>query len=73
MFLSGTVAPVESMPEALQTASLASPLRHYLDITLGVFLKGAGIAELWPQALVLLATGLLLFGLAGYIFNRTAR
>jgi ABC-2 type transport system permease protein len=73
MFLSGTVAPVESMPEALQRISLASPLRHYLDITLGVFLKGAGIAELWPQALVLVATGLLLFGLAGYIFNRTAR
>jgi len=40
MFLSGTVAPVESMPEALQTLSLLSPLRHYLDIALGLFLKG---------------------------------
>jgi len=71
MFLSGTVAPVESMPKALQTVSLASPLRHYLDITLGVFLKGAGLRELWPQTLVLLATGLLLFGIAMRIFSRS--
>lgn len=72
MFLSGTVAPVESMPEALQTFSLASPLRHYLDITLGIFLKGAGLRELWPQALALLAIGVPLFGIAMRIFSRRA-
>lgn len=71
MFLSGTLAPVESMPEVLQTLSLASPLRHYLDITLGVFLKGAGLSELWPQALTLLAIGVPLFGAAARIFNRS--
>ena len=27
------------------------PLRYYIDVILGVFLKGAGPAELWPQAL----------------------
>jgi len=73
MFLSGTVAPVESMPDVLQTLSLASPLRHYLDITLGIFLKGAGIRELWPQALILLAIGAPLFGLAIGIFRRSTR
>ncbi|HXV25988.1 MAG TPA: ABC transporter permease [Alphaproteobacteria bacterium] len=72
MFLSGTVSPVESMPEVLQTLSLASPLRHYLDITLGIFLKGAGLRELWPQALILVAIGILLFGLATRIFSRNA-
>ena len=70
MFLSGTVAPVESMPEALQTLSLASPLRHYLDITLGIFLKGAGWRELWPHALALIAVGAPLFALASWIFAR---
>ncbi|SMF27760.1 ABC-2 type transport system permease protein [Tistlia consotensis] len=73
MFLSGTVAPVESMPEVLQTLSLASPLRHYLDITLGIFLKGAGLEALWPHALILVATGVPLFGLAIWIFGREAR
>ncbi len=72
MFLSGTVAPVESMPEALQTLSLASPLRHYLEITLGVFLKGAGLRELWPQAISLLAIGIPLFGVAARLFRRSA-
>jgi len=57
MFLSGTLVPVESMPEILQTLSLASPLRHYMDVILGIFLKGAGITELWPQALALLVIG----------------
>ena len=70
MFLSGTLAPVESMPKALQIASLASPLRHYMDIILGVFLKGAGIETLWPQALSLLAIGVPLFFIAVRIFRR---
>lgn len=73
MFLSGTLAPVESMPEALQTLSLASPLRHYMDVILGVFLKGAGLTELWPQTLALFAIGVPLFVAATIIFRlRTA-
>jgi ABC-2 type transport system permease protein len=71
MFLSGTVAPVESMPEALQVLSLASPLRYYMDVILGVFLKGAGFAELWPQALALLGIGTLFFLIAAGIFGLT--
>jgi ABC-2 type transport system permease protein len=70
MFLSGTVVPVESMPEVLQALSLASPVRHYMDVTLGIFLKGAGLAELWPQALALVAIGAPLFVLARIFFGR---
>ncbi|MGK7345444.1 MAG: ABC transporter permease [Candidatus Nitrospinota bacterium M3_3B_026] len=69
MFLSGTLAPIESMPEVLQDASLISPLRHYMDVILGVFLKGAGLAELWPQTIALLAIGTLLFAGAAWIFR----
>jgi ABC-2 type transport system permease protein len=72
MFLSGTIAPVESMPEVLQALSLASPLRHYMDVILGVFLKGAGIDVLWPQALALLFIGSLLFTVAALVFRRGA-
>lgn len=71
LFLSGTITPVESMPDVLQAASLASPLRHYMDVILGVFLKGAGLAELWPQALALVAIGTPLFLLAAWIFRRS--
>lgn len=57
LFLSGAMTPIESMPPALQNLSLLSPLRYYFEILLGVFLKGAGWAELWPQALALLGIG----------------
>jgi ABC-2 type transport system permease protein len=53
MFLSGTLVPIENMHPALQYLSYLSPLRYYLDITLGVFLKGVGLEVLWPQAIAL--------------------
>ena len=70
LFLSGTLAPVESMPEVLQRAAHLSPLRHYMDVILGVFLKGTGLPELWPQALALLAIGAALFTTARAVFRR---
>lgn len=70
MFLSGTLVPIESMPWFLQTISLVSPLRYYMDVILGVFLKGAGPVELWPQALALLVIGLALFSAALAAFRR---
>jgi ABC-2 type transport system permease protein len=70
MFLSGTFVPIKSMPDFLQKLSLSSPVRHYTDIILGVFLKGAGLAELWPQTLALLAIGAVLFGCSLLVFRR---
>ncbi|HEY5567092.1 MAG TPA: ABC transporter permease [Gammaproteobacteria bacterium] len=70
MFLSGTFTPIESMPPFLQAASLASPLRYFMDIALGVFLKGAGWAELWPQAVALAVIGSILFMLSLLVFRR---
>jgi ABC-2 type transport system permease protein len=70
MFLSGTMVPVESMPPLLQQLSLASPLRHYLEITLGIFLKGVGMEILWPHALALVAIGMPLYLGAWLIFRR---
>ena len=61
MFLSGTIVPVESMPATLQTLSLASPIRFYLESALGTLLKGVGWSVLWPQLAILaaMATGLI--------------
>lgn len=70
LFLSGTMVPVESMPKALQIASQVSPLRHYMEVILGVFLKGASLGDLGRQALALLAIGATLFGSAVMAFRR---
>jgi len=64
MFLSGTVVPVESMPLAMQYLSYASPVRYYMDIALGILLKGVGLQILWPQLLVLAVMGIILSFLA---------
>jgi ABC-2 type transport system permease protein len=72
-FLSGTLVPVESMPRFLQGLARLSPLRYYMDVILGIFLKGSGIAELWPQTAILLAFGAALFIAAAGIFGRRFR
>tara|TARA_R110002110_G_C13462523_1_gene718424 strand:- start:55 stop:1167 length:1113 start_codon:yes stop_codon:yes gene_type:complete len=70
MFLSGSLTPVESMPGVLQILSLASPLRYYMDIILGIFLKGASWAELWQESLMLLVIGMVLFAVSLRVFRR---
>jgi ABC-2 type transport system permease protein len=70
LFLSGTMTPIESMPAFLQTLSLASPLRWFMEIILGVFLKGAGLRELWPQLAILALIGSVLFALSLAAFRR---
>ncbi len=53
IILSGFMYPVTSMPEPLQWLTLANPLRHFLEVVRGIFLKGEGLADLWRQLLVL--------------------
>jgi ABC-2 type transport system permease protein len=40
-----------------------------MDVILGVFLKGAGFAELWPQATALLGIGITLFAVSAMVFR----
>jgi ABC-2 type transport system permease protein len=64
MLLSGFVFPIASMPAAAQVLSLVNPLRHFLVIVRGVFLKGIGLEILWPQMLTLLGLGIALLTLS---------
>jgi ABC-2 type transport system permease protein len=64
VFLSGFVFPIENMPEAVQPVTYLIPLRYFLVILRGIFLKGVGLEILWPDALLLLAWGLAMLTLA---------
>lgn len=64
VYLSGFIFPIENMPAAIQPITYAIPLRYYLVIVRGIFLKGVGLETLWPQALALLALGTTIFGLS---------
>jgi ABC-2 type transport system permease protein len=57
VFLSGFVFPIENMPTVIQPFTYLIPLRYYLVILRGIFLKGVGLEILWPDALALLAWG----------------
>lgn len=53
IILSGFLYPISTMPEFFQKLTLVNPLRHFLEIVRGIFLKGAGVRELWVQFSVL--------------------
>ncbi|HEX7649706.1 MAG TPA: ABC transporter permease, partial [Noviherbaspirillum sp.] len=55
--LSGFSFPIPSMPEVLQYLTWLDPLRYYLVIVRGTFIKGVGMDILWPQMLALLVLG----------------
>jgi len=57
MLLSGFAFPIENMPKAVQWLTLLNPLRFYMVIIRGLFLKGVGISILWPQLVSLSAIG----------------
>jgi ABC-2 type transport system permease protein len=64
IYLSGFIFPIENMPQVIQWLTYLIPLRYFIVIVRGIFLKGIGLDVLWPQALALLAWGLVALGIA---------
>jgi len=71
MLLSGFAFPIANMPRVVQWLTTVNPLRYYLVIIRGVFLKGVGMEILWPQMLPLAAMGAVLLCLAVRRFHKT--
>jgi ABC-2 type transport system permease protein len=64
IYLSGFMTPIENIPETIRWITYAIPLRYFLVIVRGIFLKGVGLEVLWPQAAALAAWGTLVIALA---------
>ena len=71
MLLSGFAFPIANMPTVVQWITYVDPLRYFLVIIRGVFLKGIGLDILWPQMLVLGVMGVVMLGLAVRRFHKT--
>jgi len=56
--LSGFIFSISSMPKVIQIISYLVPAKYFLTVLRGIFLKGNGLAVLWPEVvpLVLLAS-----------------
>lgn len=71
LLLSGFMFPIENMPPLIQLVTYMDPLRYFLVIVRGIFLKGVGIAVLWPQMLALFLIGSILLWFASTRIKKT--
>ena len=69
MLLSGLFTPVRNMPEVLQLATYANPLRFGMDIVRRVYLEGAGLIDIWRQFIPLLVLAATTLPLAAWLFR----
>jgi|HubBroStandDraft_6_1064221.scaffolds.fasta_scaffold160167_2 ABC-2 type transport system permease protein len=69
--LSGFSFPISSMPVFLQWATYIDPLRYYEVVLRDCFLKGNGMAVLWPQMVAMAILGGVLITFASIRFHKT--
>ncbi|MGD0415159.1 MAG: ABC transporter permease [Terriglobales bacterium] len=67
---SGFGFPISTMPQWLQYFTYLSPLRYFLVVLRGTYLKGVGMEILWPQMLAMAALGISLLTIAVLRFHK---
>ncbi|HMA68284.1 MAG TPA: ABC transporter permease [Candidatus Mcinerneyibacterium sp.] len=70
VFLSGFIFPIENMPWSIRIFTYIFPLRYFLVIIRTIFIRGGGIATIWLESLILLITGLIIFGISNLRFKK---
>ncbi|HXW76418.1 MAG TPA: ABC transporter permease [Candidatus Eremiobacteraceae bacterium] len=70
ILLSGFVFERDLMPPILQWLGYAIPLTYFLEILRGIILRGAGVTDLWPSIVAMLALGVFLVSVASLRFSR---
>lgn len=68
---SGFGTPISSMPDWLQWLTYLNPLRYFLEVLRGVYLKGIGLEVLWPQMAAMAALTLLMLGISVARFHKS--
>lgn len=71
IMLSGGMGAVESQPDLVQKLTLALPSRHFLAFAKAVTFRGAGLAAVWPQLLLMAGLGIGFFGGSLVLFRRS--
>jgi ABC-2 type transport system permease protein len=71
VLLSGFMFPIANMPEVIQWFTYLNPLRYFIVVLRGIFLKGIGLSILWPQMVALAVMGVMTLWLASRRFRKT--
>jgi ABC-2 type transport system permease protein len=69
ILLSGLIFPIANMPVVFQYVTYANPLRYFVVVVQGIFLKASGFDALWPQMTAMALLGLALLGLSLWRFR----
>jgi len=70
LMLSGFNFPIRNMPEIVQWVTYLNPMRYFMEIVRGLFLKGSGISVLWPQIVELAVFGVTILLLSAMRFHK---
>jgi ABC-2 type transport system permease protein len=70
MLLSGFAFPVRNMPPVVQYLTYLNPVRYFMEIVRGIFLKGTGPEFLWPQMTALFLIGAAILTLSSLRFHK---
>jgi ABC-2 type transport system permease protein len=68
--LSGFTFPIRNMPAFIQPLTYLDPIRYFMEIVRGIFLRGSGFDVLWPQMLALAVFGVSILGLSAMRFRK---
>jgi ABC-2 type transport system permease protein len=69
--LSGFSFPISSMPDVLQWFTYVNPLRYFLVVIRGTFLKGIGLDILWPDFVAMAAIAAVLLTVSILRFRKS--
>jgi ABC-2 type transport system permease protein len=70
MLLSGFASPIENMPDWLQTLTMANPVRHFMVIVKGLFLKELPAVEVARNLVPLAVIAAVTLSAASWLFRR---
>jgi ABC-2 type transport system permease protein len=70
LLLSGFAFPIRNMPLPVQYLTYLDPVRYFMQIVRGIFLKGTGVQFLWPQIAALAAFGIAISSLSALRFRK---
>jgi ABC-2 type transport system permease protein len=68
--LSGFAFPIRNMPPAVQWLTYLDPIRYFMEIVWGIFLKGTGVEVLWPQMAAMAVFGVAIMGGSALRFHK---
>lgn len=68
--LSGFNFPIANMPLPVQWITYLNPLRYFMEIVRGIFLRGVGIEILWPQMAMLAVIGVSILAFSAMRFHK---